>query len=152
MDNSTVEIVTLISGGLSALALIGTVFVTWRVANTQKLLTQRQLLIPLWEYMSKLNDIDPNPSVVKGKQVQETVNTLELVALCCEGGMVDESVIKRTFREPFILLYDVVAALPEMPDLRKSGRQLLNENPSAMTFHGKLMKEKQNAGKLAKVK
>ena len=151
MNKGTLDFLTMLSGLLSALALIGTVFVAWRVAKTQKLLTQRQLLIPLWEYMSRLDDIDPDPAKPKGKQVQGTVNTLELVALCCEGGMVDESVIKRTFRDPFVHLYEVVDALPEMADLRKSGRQLLRENPSAMAFYRKLKKELEDAGKLAKV-
>lgn len=149
MDKGTLDLLTLITAGLSALALIGTVIVTWRVAQTQKLLTQRQLLIPLWEHMSRIDDIDPaNPMP---KKVQETVNTLELVALCCEGGMVDEDVIKRTFRAPFVHLYDLIDQLPEMPTLRRTGRQMLAENPSASSFYLKLKKEMLAQGQLKKV-
>ncbi|MGH7293468.1 MAG: DUF4760 domain-containing protein [Polyangiaceae bacterium] len=118
------------------------------VARTQKLLAQRQLLIPLWEYMSTLDDIDPKDP--KPKLVQKVVNTLELVALCCEGGMVDEAVIKRTFRDPFVYLYDVVEGLPEMPTLRRTGKQMLKENKAAMAFYTKLKAELENRDKLDK--
>jgi hypothetical protein len=148
VDKAMQDLLTCISTVLSALALIGTIVVMWWTAKTQKLLAQRQLLIPLWEYMSNLDDISPADPAPK--QVQRTVNTLELIALCCEGGMVDEAVIKRTFRDPFIYLYDLVDGLPEMPTLRKNGRQMLRENPSAMAFYRRLKKELENRDKLAK--
>jgi hypothetical protein len=150
VDKGTLDVLTCIATVLSALAVIGTICVTVMVARMQKLLAQRQLIIPLWQYISTLDDIDPADP--KPKQVQATVNTLELVALCCEGGMVDERVIKRTFSAPFIHLYDVIDSLPEMPSLRRSGKQLLRENPSAMAFYSKLKTELEERDKLAKLR
>lgn len=119
------------------------------VAAMQRMLSQRQLIIPLWDYMSKLNDIDPENPVVL--DVRNAVNTLELVAICCEGGMVDEQVIKRTFRDPFVQLYDAIAVCKEMPSLRRNGIALLRENPAAMSFYEKLKQEHMNRDKLEKV-
>lgn len=150
MEKQTLDTLTAFSAVLSAIAVFVTIYVTWRVAQTQKLLTQRQLLIPLWQYMSKIDDIDPaNP---KPREVTEAVNTLELVALCCEGGMVDEAVVKRTFAAPFIEVYETVNRLPEMPSLRKDGAALLRDNPSAMSFYRTLKEELEARGKLKKVR
>lgn len=150
MPKEILDLLTLVALALSAIGAIGAIVVSKRVAETQKLLAQRQLLIPLWEYMSKIDDIDPND--VKPRHVQQTVNTLELVALCCEGGMVDEDVIKRTFADQFIYLFEVIQALPEIPALRRSGKQLLNENRAASAFYAKLKGEMLERDKLAKVK
>lgn len=110
-----------------------------KVAVMQRTLSQRQLIIPLWEHMSNLNEIDPQKPVVP--HVLKGVHTLELVALCCEGGMVDDRVIKRTFRDAFIQLYDAISRCPEMPELRKSGPDILRENRAAMRFYEELRKE-----------
>jgi uncharacterized protein DUF4760 len=150
VEKGLLDLLTCVATVLSALAIIGTIAATIMVARMQKLLAQRQLIIPLWEYISTLDDLEPADPAPK--KVQRTVNTLELVALCCEGGMVDENVIKRTFREPFIHLYDVIDALPEMPSLRKSGKQMLRENPSAMAFYSKLKGELEARDKLSKVR
>jgi hypothetical protein len=78
------------------------------IHDQQVLLSQRQLLIPLWEYMSKLHRIDRDNPVKS--DVLMVVNTLELVALCTEGGMVDSQVIRRTFQDVYLELYDQVNA------------------------------------------
>jgi hypothetical protein len=138
-----------ISAALSAIAAIVAVVVAQRVAQTQKMLSQRQLIIPLWEYMSRLNDIDPEKPVVA--HVLDALRALELVALCCEGGMVDEQVIKRTFRAPFMQLYEAIQACPEIETLGRNGPTLLRENPAAMAFYEKLKKEHLERDQLAKV-
>lgn len=125
------------------------VWVGYQVAQMQKTLAQRQLIIPLWDHMAGLNDIDPaNPDAA---HVLRAVNTLELVALCCEGGMVDERVIKRTFREPFIQLYNAIEGCPELEDLGRSGAELIHENPAAMAFYETLRREHMDRDKLARL-
>lgn len=69
--------------------------VSLRIHQSQQLLSQRQLLLPLWDYMSSLKNIDPAQPIEP--DVLKVVNSLELVSLCCEDGMVDAAVIKRTF-------------------------------------------------------
>ena len=69
--------------------------VSLRIHQSQQLLSQRQLLLPLWDYMSSLKNIDPAQPIEP--DVLKVVNSLELVSLCCEDGMVDAAVIKRAF-------------------------------------------------------
>ena len=105
----------------------------------QRALNQRQLLLPLWQYLAKLNDIDSKQPITP--QVIETVNTLELVALCCEGGMVDKGIIKRTFRDGFMRHYQAINACVSVPGTNKTGSQLLAENRAAMAFYNELIAE-----------
>lgn len=119
------------------------------IFESQKMLSQRQLLVPLWNYMTSLNRLDAdNPNV---KDVLNAVHTLELVALCCEGGMVDELVIKRTFRDVYIMQYDQIASCKNMPSLARDGKALLRENPAAMKFYEQLKQEHMNRDQLGKV-
>ena len=111
-------------------------------------MSQRQLLLPLWSYITNLNDIDPTKPIEA--DVLKTVNTLELVALCCEGGMIDAAVIKRTFKDVYLRLYDQIQALPILPGLKRSGPELLNQNPAAKAFYKELEEEHMRAGQLRK--
>jgi len=117
------------------------------VAALQRMLTQRQFLIPLWTYMTSVNALDTkNPNI---KDVLNAVHTLELVALCVEGGMVDEAIIKRTFRDAFLQLYDQVESCPYMDRLKKDGKTLVRENKAAMAFHDRLLQEHREQDKPA---
>lgn len=114
------------------------------VAKIQVALSQRQLLLPLWQYLSTLSQIDPGDPV--WPDVLKAMNTLELVALCEESGAVDAQVIRRTFREQYIRLYESIAAIKEeKPKDGKlghpSGQQLLRENRAARNFYDELDKE-----------
>lgn len=114
------------------------------VHESQKLLSQRQFLAQLWQYMAALKKINPAAPIVP--DVVAVVNTLELVALCCEAGMVDEALIKRTFWDGYIEHYEQIEQVPLMPSLGTTGRQLLNENPAAQGFYQKLKTAKISRG------
>jgi hypothetical protein len=167
MDSNTL---TAISTGLSAIAAVAAVIVSvivyrgqsqltekvareqsaisLKIHENQHLLSQRQLLIPLWGYLDNLKQINPTAPIEP--DVLKVVNTLELVALCCEGGMVDTAVIKRTFRDVFMQLYDQVEAVPTMKGLNLSGVELLKQNRAAMKFYGDLKQEHMNRDALTK--
>jgi hypothetical protein len=120
------------------------------VSLLQKQLAQRQFIIQLWDRMANLRPIEdqtnPPPAVVHAAS-----NTLELVGLCCEGGMIDAAVVKRTFGPKFIELYDMVKACGKIPTMQnKNGIELLRENRAAMTFYEELMNEHKASGKLLK--
>ncbi|PJX12712.1 hypothetical protein CWI66_16225 [Halomonas sp. 141] len=127
---------TLLSGIATTIAIV----VAYKVHMNQKLLSQRQLLLPLWEYMATLSKIDPNEPITP--DVVKVVNTLELVALCCEGGMVDERVVKRTFREQFIERYEEVKKCSSLKDLDCSGEDILKQNRAATEFYNTLEQER----------
>lgn len=112
---------------------------TENVAKLQRMLTQRQFLIPLWQYMTAVNALNTkDPNI---KDVLNAVHTLELVALCVEGGMVDEAIIKRTFRDGFVALFDQVESCPYMEPLKRDGKALVRENRAASAFYGRLKDE-----------
>lgn len=125
---------------LSGIATIIAVVVAYKVHQNQKLLAQRQLLLPLWDYMSTLSTIDADEPVTP--DVIKVVNTLELVALCCEGGMVDKRVVKRTFREQFIDHYEQVKRCRNIPGLQCDGEGLLKQNRAATEFYRYLEQER----------
>lgn len=90
--------------------------------------------------MATLSKIDSNNPVTP--DVIKVVNTLELVALCCEGGMVDKRVVRRTFREQFIEHYEDIKRCRELPGLECSGEKILKQNRAATEFYNTLEKER----------
>lgn len=125
---------------LSGLATTIAVVVAYKVHNNQKLLSQRQLLLPLWDHMATLSKIDANNPITP--DIIKAVNTLELVALCCEGGMIDENVIRRTFREQFMMHYEDVRKCRNIPGLPYDGEELLKQNRAATQFYISLDQER----------
>lgn len=132
----------------SVLATLVGIRVSWQVWRGQRLLSQRQLILPLWTHMSSLNEINPNQPITP--DIVKAVNTLELVALCCEGDMVDTRVIKRTFATEYLKLYNQIEGCSDVPGLNKTGKNLLSENPAAMKFYDELSSEHKNRGSLTK--
>jgi hypothetical protein len=144
---------TIVSGIAAILALAvswiiyrGQSALTTQINNSQQLLSQRQILIPLWDYISNLYDIDPSNIVTP--DVIKAANTLELIALCCEGNMVDKTVITRTFSEQYIKHYESIKACGLLPGLNKTGNNILNENRAAMLFYDELISAHKNHGKI----
>lgn len=94
-------------------------------------LQQRQLIVPLWEYLSKTAAIDPERP--DERNVVDNVNVLELVALCYESNAIDTTLIKRTFREKYMEIFRTIAQLPKMAS-GKNGTDYLNENRACRAF------------------
>ena len=134
------EVISAIGTLLSGVAAAIGITVAYKVHQNQKLLSQRQLLLPLWEYMSTLSKIDPRAPVTP--DVVKVANTLELVALCCEGGMIDEKVIRRTFKDQFMEHYETVEKCASLPGLPIDGKELLKQNKAAVQFFNSLNAER----------
>lgn len=143
------SLMTALGATLSGLAASVGIYVAFKVHKNQKLLSQRQLLLPLWDHMSTLNSVDPadpiTPDAIK------IVNTLELVALCCEGGMIDEKVILRTFRDGYMKHFEEVSKCGVFPGSTFDGKALLKQNKSAMAFYKKLENDELNRDKMNKI-
>ena len=130
-------IITAVSGILSVIAVLITSYVAWSVYDGQKKLSQRQLIIPLWGYLSNIRSINPEQPI--SDDVIHLVNTLELVAICCEGGMVDEDVILRTFKDGFLLhAQSIMDIRNKIEGLGKNGEAILKENRAAYLFFNRL--------------
>lgn len=111
----------------------------------QTLLTQRQLLIPIWDIIGKLRRIDH--ANINWDEVTQSANTLELIALCWEGQLIDERLIRRTFRDTFITLWREIGQCNSnsaMPHGQKNGPQLQQENKAAARLYRILTEEHEN--------
>lgn len=136
------ELGNLLSGAASALGVVATLFAIRVSSNVHKashVYQQRQQILPIWQYLSSLSEIDPRSPITS--DVVRAVNTLELVALSCESEIVDPRVIKRTFREAYRRFYKAIEAIESLPGLDKSGKQLLAENRAACSFYDELEAE-----------
>jgi hypothetical protein len=111
---------------------------TKEIHDSQKLLTQRQLLVPLWDYISNLSEINQNDPITT--DVVKAIQTMELIAVCCEGEMIDKQVIIRTFMHDFIKLYNSIDLCGQVKGLNKTGRELLNDAKAASLFYDELKK------------
>lgn len=131
-----------------AVAASASAYTAWLVyqfmkeqSANQRLLAQRQVLVSLWQYIAALNDINPaqpiTPDVVKA------ANTLNLIAVSCESGIVDKLLIKRVFEDTYLELYDKIEQCGALPGMNnKDGKAVLRENLAAQKFYGELHREK----------
>lgn len=125
---------------LSAIAATIAIVVAYQVYLGQKQLLQRQLLVPLWDHVAALKSIDPVRPVTY--DIIKTVNTLELVARCCEREMIDANIIKRTFGDQFVTHYEDVQRCHRIPGLLQDGNTLLKQNKAATDFYNALINER----------
>lgn len=139
-------IITGVGTALSAIAAIVAAILAYRIHRSQQLLHQRQLLLPLWRYMSDLSEIDYNKPITP--DVIKLVNTLELVALSCEGGLVDEQLIRRTFRDEFLRHFQSIRKCGTLPGMTINGEQLLMNNRATSMLYEKLYQETINQDKI----
>ncbi|MBD8625544.1 hypothetical protein IFT64_01185 [Oxalobacteraceae sp. CFBP 8753] len=137
MDTATTQQLISATGSLmSGLATIAAVYVAYWVHRSQKILSQRQLIVPLWDHISSLRKFDPSNPIAE--DAVKIVNALELVAICCEGKMIDEKVILRTFNEQFLGHYESIKKCNLIPGLGIDGEQLLLENRATIEYYRKL--------------
>ncbi len=119
------------------------------LARTERLYSQRSALFDLWKYISQLSAIAPaqpvTPDIMQGTQ------TLELVALCCEASIVDLDLVRRTFRQSYVDLYEQIEQVVDVPGLNKSGKRLLGENPAAMKLYQQFKTEIMHQGALTPI-
>ena len=154
MTKETADFLVATGTVLSALATTVAVLMSWKVYEGQRLLSQRQLLIPLWEYMTAVRNL--NSAAPATPEVLRAANTLELIALSVEGRMVDPAVIRRTFADVYLSIYRQITEIKGLPKMTNamgellSGAELLDNYPAASKFYEQLRKEKLDRGSLGK--
>lgn len=119
------------------------------LARTERLYCQRSALFDLWKYISNLDNINPKDPVTP--DIMKAVNALELVALCCEGGIVDPDLVRRTFQNTYIVLYEQIEQVTDVPGLNKSGKKLLGENHAATQLYEEFRREIMRHGQLKQI-
>ncbi|EAA4612849.1 hypothetical protein RY43_22680 [Salmonella enterica] len=149
MELESVAKVAVICASVAALGnLVTAVFsylATRKTTKNQRELTQRQIILPLWDYISALSKIDPQKPVTP--DIVKNINALELVALCCEADIVDEKVITRTFSEQFIQHFEDIKSCQDIGDGR-SGTSLIKENRAAEEFYDRLNEARKSTGRI----
>lgn len=112
-------------------------------------LSQRQLIVPLWEYVQKVSLSSINPQNPVGPDVVNALNCLELIAVCVEGGMIDPQVITRTFGDVFLSIGGSIEAITQnVPGHSKNGKQMFEDASSAYLYYQQLKKDKLEANRL----
>lgn len=130
-DPCASEIISILVSALTAsIAIIISII----VYVGQKQLAKRQFIIPIWQYMATLDSIDPNKVIIPN--LIKVINTLELIAVSCEGKMIDKKIILRVFAHQYVLLYEQIQSCGAIPSLNnKTGQMLLNECPAVISFY-----------------
>lgn len=139
---------------IAAIALIITIRtqaqqqnLTRSIHQQQVLLQQRQVLLPLWEYFEKLTDV--NPAAPVWEDVRKTSNTLELIAVCWEGQLIDQDVVRRMMADTFLELYDKIDQCQNPPPgFPMDGRRMLRESPATQKLYALLKQEKIEHGQI----
>ena len=138
---------------VAAAALVMSILLAQRQASQtvaihrqQQLLAQRQLILPLWDHLCRVQDIDPEHPV--WPKVRDTVNTLELIAILHEGAIIDQAIIRRTFSHQFLHLARRIDQCRNPPKGLKSGPEMLAENRAAHSLFLQLSEEQMSEGRL----
>ena len=108
------------------------------LSGKDRLLSQRQMFVTIWPQISTLSAIDPARPVEV--DVIRAANALELVAVCWEADVVDRDLIRRSFSESFIRMYDAIDQVPKLPR-GDTGREILRAAPAIGAVYGALRKE-----------
>lgn len=117
------------------------------IHNQQLLLSRRQLLLPLWEHLRNLADI--NPSNIVWEDVRKSFNLLELVAVSWEGQLIDEDVMRRFFSMTYIEIYEKIERCINPPsNFPMDGPSMIRNSPATQRLYRLLVEELTEKGKL----
>lgn len=137
-EENALQLWVSISTILSGIAAGFGIYISFIVYRGQKRQNQKQLVIPLWEHMSKLNIIIPEAP--NSKDIVTAVNTLELVAVSCKNKIVDQRIIRLIFKDLFIRFVVDIRACGVMDEFDgQNGVQLINNVPIVVEFYNNLL-------------
>lgn len=143
--------VSAVAESIAAIVAAIAIYQTVRLHRKQMLLEQRQLLLPLWGHLQNLDDINPTKPV--WPDVIKAVNMLELIAVCWEGQLIDESIIRRMYSFLYIEFFQKIQECKDPPSaIAKDGKQMLLASPATIRLYNQLMAEHADKGKLAPIK
>ncbi|EBI5511318.1 TPA: hypothetical protein KIA93_004429 [Salmonella enterica] len=149
MELETIVKIAAVCASIAALGnLVTAIFsylATRKTTKNQRELTQRQIILPLWNYISALSKINSQQPVMP--DVIKNINALELVALCCEANIVDEKIIIRTFSEQFIQHFEDIKKCHNIGDGR-NGDDIIKENRAAEQFYDRLNEARKSIGRV----
>ncbi len=136
-------ILTAVAQAISTFIAVVAIYQTVQLHKKQMLLEQRQFLLPLWENLQNLNDINPAKPV--WIDVIKAVNILELIAISWEGQLIDENIIRRMYSTLYIEFFQKIQDCKKPPsNITKDGKQMLLASPATMKLYNQLITEHAN--------
>jgi hypothetical protein len=136
----TWAIVTAVAQAISTFIAALAIYQTVQLHKKQMLLEQRQFLLPLWENLQKLNDINPAKPV--WIDVIKAVNILELIAISWEGQLIDENIIRRMYSTLYIEFFQKIQDCKKPPSsITRDGKQMLLASPATIKLYNQLITE-----------
>jgi hypothetical protein len=140
-NSSSLETWVAVSTIIAGIAATVGIIVTIVINNGQNRASKRQLIIPLWEYMSNLREIDSENPITA--DVIQVANSLELIATLCLNNVVDKEIVMKSFKEQYISHYNNIHNCSKLRGFdNKTGLDILNENPHIQKFYNQLIKTK----------
>lgn len=105
------------------------------VHSQQMTLGQRQIIIELFRELKDISSIDSDKPV--WPDVVKAVNYLDLLGICWEGEMVDETILFRVYRNFFIDTYEQIERCqsPDPQRIKKDGKAMLSDSRSATALY-----------------
>jgi hypothetical protein len=153
-------IVSILAVIISIFSALLSAYISWTISKRQTALQEkldekettlenrRFFTTALWDKMSDLNNISPTQPI--GPDVRKAVNTLEAVSLCWQAGIVDKRMVIISFGHLFDELYNQIDHITgEVPGLRKTGHELLMQNPAVPLVHEEIRRELNKQGVIA---
>jgi hypothetical protein len=80
------------------------------------------------------------------KKIRHNVNTMEKIAFSWKVDLVDRRILENEIGKSFVKLYQQIENLPEIPELKRSGTELLAQNPLVTEFYNYVNERSPNAG------
>lgn len=114
--------------GLSVYALISTRALDAKFKAQGRDIENKRLFLPVWDKLVQVNAINPqNPVAV---DVRIAINTLELVALLWEAGIVDRDMVVLAFGNVYKQRHNELNQIHDpVPGLGQTGPQLFASHP-----------------------
>lgn len=140
-----------IAQSVAAIIAAVAIYMSIRLHRRQMLLEQRQLLLPLWKHLQDLNQINPENPV--WPDVIRAVNLLELIAVCWEGQLIDENIVRRMYSQLYLEFYDKICDCKKPPDqVGKDGKEMIMGCPAVLALYDQLISEYASKGQLKPIK
>ena len=112
MDVALITAISAAAGAvLSGIATTIAIVVAYKVHKNQKLLSQRQLLLPLWDYIATLSKVNSNTPITPDSEINLLLSQNN-----------DNNILRKTSRTAVLLSHFLVAAYASRKWLWLDGR------------------------------
>lgn len=118
-----------------------------RLNDQESNFEKKRFIISLWDKMTAISSINPGKPVEV--DVRNAVNTLELVSICWQAGIVDKRMVVLSFGNLFNSLYVQIEQIHQrLPGCGRTGHELLSHNPAISAVRNQIREEIERHGNI----